>query len=221
MPTVRLRSLLASPLLLALALAACSAPAPPADDGGPVDRDRIVPVLKPRAWLAAAEQSLGGSGADGMPAWDPLGTELCVVYAEDRPTSVRILSEAQVLGLGLPREALRALAGKNLGTVLPELHIRGGDGVYLIEAGGLYESSLVFWAGLVSDRLKVKGQPVVAVPARDVLLVTGSEDAKGLAKVREHAAQALAGSAYPLTAMLYVRRGQRLEPFTPAAGPAR
>jgi uncharacterized protein YtpQ (UPF0354 family) len=220
MAAMRPGLLLAPLLLVALALAACSTPAPPADDRGPVNRDRIVPVLKPRAWLAAAEQTLGGPGADGMPAWDPLGTELCVVYAEDRPASVRILSEAQVRGLGLSREALRALAGRNLGTVVPELHIRGGDGVYLIEAGGVYESSLVFWAGLVSDRLKVKGQPVVAVPARDVLLVTGSEDAKGLARVREHAAQALAGSAYPLTASLYVRRGQRLEPFTPA-DPAR
>ena len=213
---MRLRSPLVPLLSLALGFAACRAPAPPADEGGPVNPDRVVPVLKPRAWLAAAELSTGGPGADAMPVWDPLGPDLCVVYAEDRPASVRILSQAQVRGLALSREALRALAGKNLGAVVPELHIRGSDGVYLVEAGGVYESSLVFWAGLTSDRLRVKGEPVVAVPSRHVLLVTGSEDARGLARVRELAAQALVGSAYPLTTTLYVRRGQRLEPFTPS-----
>jgi hypothetical protein len=208
-------------LLVALGLSACSAPAPPAQGAGPIDRERIVPILKPRVWLAAAEQSTGGPGSDAMPAWDPLGPDLCVVYAEDRPTSVRILSLAQVRALGLSPEALRALAGGNLRRVVPELHIRGGDGVYSIEASGIYASSLVFWSGLTAERLKVRGDPVVAVPARDVLLVTGSEDARGLARVRELAAQAAAGSPHRLTATLFVRGARGLEPLQAPKGPTR
>jgi uncharacterized protein YtpQ (UPF0354 family) len=178
-----------------------------------VDRSRIVPVVKPAAWLEAATRETGGPGSGRMPVVEPLGPELCVTYAEDRPSSVRILDETQVKALGLDRGALRTLAAANLATVVPRFEVRGGDGVYLVEADGVYASSLVFWQGLWNGRLAVKGDPVVSIPSREVLLVTGSDDPAGLARVREAAARLRAQSSFPLARGLLVRRAGGLEPF--------
>jgi uncharacterized protein YtpQ (UPF0354 family) len=54
---------------------------------------------------------------------------------------------------------------------------------------------------------------VVAVPARDVLLVTGSRNRTGLKKVRELAAKYVAEGRYELTDMLFVYRDGRFSKF--------
>ena len=59
-----------------------------------------------------------------------------------------------------------------------------------MSAGGNYEASLLLiddiWS---SGQVKVNGDIVVAIPTRDVLLVTGSRNRSGLKRVRELAAK--------------------------------
>jgi len=59
------------------------------------------------------------------------------------------------------------------------------------------------WSG---GQIKVDGDDVVAVPSRDVLLVTGSRNLAGIAKLRELAAQIVRQSPYRLTDELFVYR---------------
>jgi uncharacterized protein YtpQ (UPF0354 family) len=54
---------------------------------------------------------------------------------------------------------------------------------------------------------------VIAVPARDLLLVTGSQDRAGLEKVRALARKVLAEGSYTLTDQLFVWRGGKFVPF--------
>ena len=54
---------------------------------------------------------------------------------------------------------------------------------------------------------------MVAVPARDVLLVTGSRNRTGLKKVRELAAKYVAEGRYELTEMPFVYRDGRFSKF--------
>ena len=85
----------------------------------------------------------------------------------------------------------------NLNRLLPKIEMRQDGDVVADTAGGDYEASLLLfdsmWRG---GKVKVNSEIVVAVPAKDVLLVTGSKSRKGIAAVRELAAKVKAESRY-------------------------
>ena len=64
-----------------------------------------------------------------------------------------------------------------------------------------------------SGQIKVDGEIVAAIPAKDVLLVTGSRDRKGIAKLRALAAEFFGQSRYSLTETLFVYRNGQFVKF--------
>jgi uncharacterized protein YtpQ (UPF0354 family) len=91
----------------------------------------------------------------------------------------------------------------------------GNNGFYMMSAGGYYEASLLLLDWIWRDvRMVVKGDIVVAIPTRDVLLVTGSQDPEGLAKVKQIVADASNRGTYRLTSKLFVYRDGRFDEFT-------
>src|ERR1041385_1750342 len=110
--------------------------------------------------------------------------------------------------MGIERGRLRALAVENLGRILPRIEVHPGEIYSMITAGGNYEASLLLLDEIWDRRqFKVSGDIVVALPTRDVLLVTGSQNPAGIVKLREVAAQLTSQSPYHLTSDLFVRRG--------------
>jgi uncharacterized protein YtpQ (UPF0354 family) len=157
-----------------------------------LDRTRIVPVIKDRLWFEATARR----GREQTPPLElvaePLNADLVVVYAENHLGALRILSSRDDVG---DRTRLREAALTNLSRILPKIEIRpGADGVLLITAGGEFDASLLLadnlWSG---GQVKVDGDIVVAVPAKDVLIATGSHNAPGLGRLRAAAAKFAAG----------------------------
>lgn len=179
---------------------------------GKLDRSRIVPVIKDRQWLLDLHRTLKSQGKDQEHLSDTFNNELVIVYAEDDPTRMRYLTTGEDVGVG--RQDLKALAVENLRRILPKIEMRGDDHVLLVSAGGDYEASLLLiddiWSG---GQVKVNGDIVVAIPAREVLLVTGSRDRSGLKRVRELAAKYAAEGPYGLTDTLFVYRNGRFAKF--------
>lgn len=174
-----------------------------------LDRSRIVPIVKDRKWLVEIRRSLQARSAEPPPenVFDDLNEELVVVYAEDNPKSIRYLTPKNLQDLGVERGELRGLAVENLKRLLPRIAVHPGPLVSMVKADGNYEASLLLFDELWQDgQIRVEGDPVVAVPARDVLLVTGSRHPAGIAKLRELAAQVARGSPYHLTSELFVYR---------------
>jgi uncharacterized protein YtpQ (UPF0354 family) len=91
---------------------------------------------------------------------------------------------------------------------------QAGD-VAMMTANGDYEASLLLfdhiWRG---GKIKMNGDIVVAIPAKDVLMITGSKSRKGIAAVRELAAKYKAESRYDITDTLFVYRDGRFVRFT-------
>ena len=186
------------------------------DEVRKLNRARIIPVLKNRMWLEevrAVAKAKGTPEAPGL-VYDPFGEELIMVYAEDNPNSLRYVTPEQMSALGLKPENMRALAATNLKALLSKIDIRPSPLVTIVKAGGSFEASLVvldeFWS---SGKLKVDGDIVIAIPARDHLLITGSANAAGLAKLRELATRTRAESTWRLTETLFVYRNGRFEAF--------
>ena len=178
---------------------------------GKLDRSRIVPVIKDRQWLVELHDMLRKDGKSQEHLSESFNNELIIVYAEDDPKRTRYLTTSE--DIGVDRQELRALAVENLKRILPKIEMRG-DRVLLVSAGGDYEPSLLLideiWSG---GQVKVNGDIVVAVPARDVLLITGSRDRTGLKQVRELAAKFVAQGPYGLTDTLFVYRNGRFTKF--------
>lgn len=185
--------------------------------GAGIDASRIVPVIKDVAYLE--EVGLNHGGDAPSLAHDRYNDHLVILYAEDTPRNMRFLSEPDLEELGIPRDRRRAIAVENFGALLPDVEARGGEGTYMLIADGFYEASLLLfddiWTGdiWVNGTMPVAGELVVAVPARDILLVTGSDDAEGLNTLRQVAEEVVAGAPYALTSQLFVYRGGQFVPF--------
>ena len=182
-----------------------------------VDRARIVPVIKDRAWLADNERGLMARGVKsaGMPARfvsETFNDELVILYAIDEANRMRYLMANETIGV--ERDKLRRLAIENLNRILPKIEMHQGGDIAMMTAGGDYEASLLLFDDIWRDgKIKMNGDIVVAVPAKDVLLITGSKSRKGIAGVRELAAKYKAESRYEITDTLFVYRDGRFTRF--------
>lgn len=175
-----------------------------------IDSANVVSIIKDRAWLADVEKTLKERGATETPnhVYEEFNSELIVLYAEDAPTSLRYLTEKSLKESGLKKEALAPLAKANLKRILPRMEIHKGPQIAMVVAGGNFEASILtlddVWD---SSKFGFEGDLVVAVPARDLLLVTGSKTPGGIARLRGVAAKAYREATYRLTEALFIRQG--------------
>lgn len=182
-----------------------------------LDRTRIVPVIKDKPWLEDIQKSMEERGAKGPMenVHEELNSDLIIVYAEDSPQNIRYFTPKDLEKAGIDPKDLRGLACENLKRLLPKIERYGTNGAYMLTAGGNYEASLLLLDSVWSDIQKdVQGDIVVAIPTRDVLLVTGSDDREGLEKMRQTVQKISKKSAYKLTTKLFVRRDGKFVEFT-------
>lgn len=180
-----------------------------------VDQTRIVPVIKDTAWITETRQALLDRGAESLcgQVFEEFCPGLLIVYAEDSPKNIRYLTPELLEAAGVAREELRVLACANLKRLVKVERV-GSNGLFMFTAGGDYEASLLLfdtiWAGLQAE---VEGEVVVAVPTRDLVFATGSENVEGLSKVRGVANEAWKSGSYRLTPQLFVYRDGKFAEF--------
>ena len=113
-----------------------------ADCGGKVDRTRIVPLIKDRAWIEDNRRNLKSKQPDLDFVFEDLNDELVIVYVRDAERRVRFLMSNE--DLGVERGALRKLAVENLRRLRPKIEMHSdGDKLAMFDVGGTYEASLL------------------------------------------------------------------------------
>ena len=180
----------------------------------PLDTSRIVPVVKDRKWVADMQRVRVPAGETMPLVTDELNSELVVVYAEDTERTVRYFSPDDLQKAGIERPKLREVALTNLRRILPEMQLHRGELYSMLTAGADYVSSLLLLDIWDPEQLQVDGDIVVAIPSRDVVLLTGSNNKKGIAELRKVARKVVAQNTYTLTDTLFVYRNGRFEPFS-------
>jgi uncharacterized protein YtpQ (UPF0354 family) len=183
--------------------------------------DAIIPVVKDRGWIAETRESLrhlrregeeNGEASDHV--HEALNDELIVVYAIDTPSNIAYLNASELDALGVRREDLRSLAVRNLRGLLPGIQIQRGEMLSMVIADGNYEASLLLFDDLwARESERMRGAPVAAVPARDLLLFADSADADAVAQLRQLAAKARAEATYGLTDRVFVLQESGWQPF--------
>ncbi len=179
-------------------------------------RDAIIPIVKDRGWLEEIRESMQRMGSEKIQdnVYEEINDDLVVVYAIDTPSNIAYLNPDELEGLGVQREELRALAVRNLRGLLPGIEVHRGDLVSMVTADGNYEASLLLFADLWErEREKLRGEPVAAAPARDLLLFADSANPDAIAQLKQLATKMHSEANYALTDRLFVLREGHWLPF--------
>lgn len=175
---------------------------------------RLVPKVRPRFHYEARAL---GAGAD-CPLFRPLAGSFALSLMVDFPDCEVDVTARELEAWGADFDALLQKGRSNL-------LLRGGEERFREVRPGLFRST---WQdGLDGSRvllpallkaLPLRGEPVAVMPGRDILLVAGSEDPRGLAWGLEGALECV-GTAPPSMNGCPLRlRGFQWEPWEPPPG---
>ncbi len=147
--------------------------------------------------------------------------ELTVVYTLGPDFGRRVVTHADLDQLQVHPRMLRQSALQHLEVLSSRAEFHGQPPALMLSFEGLESSLLLasdFWSRLEGA---VPGELIVGVPARDVVIVTGSQSGPGLEKAKRCVERVFfAGGENLIARGLLVRRGGTWEPFDRTARPA-
>jgi uncharacterized protein YtpQ (UPF0354 family) len=141
------------------------------------------------------------------PVLDPFVGDLSVGYSFGPEFGRRLITWQDLERIEVPRTLLRKHAAHNLDARLAQANVHGQPPALMLDFDGIASTLLLadaLWADLEAA---VPGELVVGVPARDVVIFTGSQSRPGLEKVRRAVDRVFfAGDRHLLSRELLVRR---------------
>jgi len=139
------------------------------------------------------------------------GLDVGLVY--DMPDMRMALFDSHVATWGLTFDQALAIAHDNLLRQSDADFVQMTDGYYQGPWDDAYGATRLILTEKVR-KLSVKGDHVAAIPNRDMLIVTGSDDQDGLARAVAAVEQGV-GGARPISARLFRLAGENWVPFVP------
>lgn len=149
-----------------------------------IDKANIFPVIKDSGYINHITELMS---EDELPFfYEKLNDVLYILYAIDTPSSIKFIPKEDIANLDVKEEELRDLSMSNLMNAIESLQIKGDPStISMIVADGTYEASFLIYDALwTKENFPVKGDIVVYVPSRDVVIVTGSEDTDSIETVK-------------------------------------
>ncbi len=147
----------------------------------PTNIDRIVPVIKDHEFVRQLKEL--NSEFDDNHVYEKYNSELYLFYAEDKEHSISYITQDDFKALGVSYENLKLKAIENLENMV-SIECHGEDGYYMLVAGGNYEASLILLNIWDKDNFDVKGEIIIGIPSRDLLIITGKDDTENLEKLQ-------------------------------------
>ncbi|MEM6805153.1 MAG: DUF1444 family protein, partial [Bacteroidota bacterium] len=177
-----------------------------------IKKDRIVPIIKPRAYLDYMAQLNEEQDGYQSVVYEDYNDALIIVYAEDKERSISYFGERAFDKLGIAREDLREMSIQNLQNILPEVNRNGSEGTYMLTAGGDYEASLILLQGIWDKAsIPVEGKFVIGIPNRDVLFVTGSANEEMVAEIQKYSQESYQSGSFALSDKLFIWDGEKFD----------
>jgi uncharacterized protein YtpQ (UPF0354 family) len=171
----------------------------------------IIPVIKPIEYLDEIN-SLTKDGKSFPMITEKYNDQLIIAYAEDSKNSIKYLTEDDFKHLAISRDTLKSIALRNFNKIIPNIQRQGDNGLFMITAGGDYEASLILLSSIwTKENFPVDGEFIVAIPNRDMLMVTGSKNKIGISKIKEIVADSYKTGNYQVSDRLYKWTGNKFE----------
>ncbi|WNG30839.1 hypothetical protein F0U62_47610 [Cystobacter fuscus] len=154
-------------------------------------RPHLMPVVRGRTFFERLRLEVKGrKDLATLLSWKPLGGFLAVGLAFDGPDTLRYIGPDELRRWGVSFEEALALALENLRRRSSESLEPLAPGTCQAPWQDTYAASRLLLEEVVR-RCPVRGEPVVLVPHRDLLLITGSDDEDGLSRVASMSLDAL------------------------------
>jgi hypothetical protein len=183
-------------------------------------RPELLPVLRPRSYfelLGLLPTVKFQPLPEKQPvAWRPLGEVMAVALVHDAPDTMRYIGPEQLAQWGVTFDTAYAHALENLRRRSPEPLESLAPGTCRSTWDDNYAASRMLLEEVLRS-CPVRGQPVVLLPNRDLLLVTGSQDEQGLLLIAEWAEHAL-NNPRPLDGRALRLTPEGWVPFLPKRG---
>jgi uncharacterized protein YtpQ (UPF0354 family) len=142
-----------------------------------IDVSAIVPVIRSRKWLADMQAHAGNLQGHHDLWTEDYNEDLIIAYIEMRESGFHFVKQREIAASSRRLGDMRRAAFKNLHVRSKERTMASDDGLYLIAAcGGLGASLLLLETLWSNEAPSVRGNFLIGVPARDDLVVTGSDD---------------------------------------------
>lgn len=173
--------------------------------------EELVPVVRHRSFVGEDKKV---KRVDELFSGRQIAGDLFVFYAFDEPDIVGYADSAAIEKLGLTEAQRDAVAMANLRRIMKEPLIITYPDMVVLSSNDPYLTSVLlidtFWS---PDRFRLRGDLVVFVVARDLMLVTGSEERGGLENARRVAGNAFEELPYTISLEPIVRHNGKWQPF--------
>jgi uncharacterized protein YtpQ (UPF0354 family) len=144
---------------------------------------------------------------DDSPVEQPLVADLILFYGFDQPNYFTMVAHRDLARLSLDKRRLHSIAVANLRRTIPQPELRQiSPGVFMLTCGGNFEATTLLLDDVWQQvSAMVSGDLVVAVPARDIVIFTGTDNHDGLALMRSKVSHVLETGDHTLTRHFLVR----------------
>lgn len=186
------------------------------DQAGPL----LLPRIRERAYFELVTMHLSRiRGADEplAPLFKPAGSTHAACLELDFPSSTQLVTRENLTQWGVSFEDAFAIALANLRRNTEWNFSSPKTGVFVSTWRDVYDASRILLPEF-PERVSTAGDPVVLIPNRNTLLITGSEDAEGLEIIAQIARKKAEDEARFMSYYALVLRGGRWMDFLPREG---
>ena len=184
--------------------------------------EQVFPVIKNGLWLEHLRQAtqVAGTEPEESVIYRPIAGDLVLLYMLDTGEAMRSLSREDAVAAGLADDAaLHHTALANL-----RQYMQGKIQIEHVEESSLtqvlldsdYDASLILILNeiLPSDPV-LPANPVLAIPARNVLILCNPSDERAIATLKVAAAQIAEEGPYTISTLLYQYHNGEISLFQP------
>jgi uncharacterized protein YtpQ (UPF0354 family) len=173
--------------------------------------DRIVPIIKDQRFINETLKLNPDFEKDFL--IERYNDELFIFYAENKETTIGYLKRDEIESLNIEFEGLKEKAIQNLGELATKIERHGEDGQFMLTMGGDFESSLILLKIWDKENFLVKGEIILAIPARDLVLITGSDDSENIDKVKAKVKEINETGDHVVSDRLFILRNDKFETY--------
>ena len=142
----------------------------------------ILPVIKDGRFLQSIKEL--NSNFETKHTYEKYNDKLYIFYVENTETNINYLTQEQFIKLNIKLGELNKIALENLSNSI-QIERHGENGYYMVLADGNYETSMILLDIWNKENFDVKGEIVIGIPSRDLLIVTGKDDSENIEKLNK------------------------------------
>lgn len=180
-------------------------------------KSHLLPRIRNNAYYQYNDMMMRADGINRLPfLYKPFTHHLCVELCYDMKHSTCAIAEEHLSKWGIGFNDVFMIAKDNMWSISNEDFNEVHPGVYLSPWQDAHDASRMILHDLIWQ-YKVKGDPVITVPDRDHLLLTGSEDLQGLEALAALTKEVIQNTNRHITGQAYRLEGTTWKPFMPGA----